>query len=745
MKTAACISLLVGALLLAPATPSQAVRPAIQCTPQVGAAYAARVARVLGSGRDVWGDRLLAAKDGPTLAATSRLLPPLLYAAGHGGRRLTASGVYYLPFTLPVSVGGPRGFGLHVADGSQVIVRRAGGPSLTVAVGRGGSERYGSCLARLGTPTLGDGYLPILQVDYTDSDGVRYGQESFVGRLPGSRSLVSFVHLSADATGARATSAIRFVTSRGARVTRVVHAGSHAELDGAFVHDGARLRTIDADTYTAARATVAAYWQKALAAFPSFDIPEPKVMDAQRALLVQELELTWRYSVGNVYEELSYAEGLDVAEVMAAFGQRDVSRQILRYALRRLPIRFTNWRAGERLVAGAQYYALTHDARYVNEELPGLASVLARLERELAVGGNGLLARERYSSDIADQIYSLQGQTLVWQGLHGMSRVWSATGHPALARRGRTLALRLQTGLRRAIVASQRRLPDGSLFVPAALLDGGRPFDRLTSSVDGTYWNLVAPYALASGFFRPHGAQAAGLLRYLDRHGSRLAGLVRAGAYRLAAANTAVGAKEQVCVGGTDQVYGLNVSRFLADNDQADQLDLTLYGTLGVALTPGTYVSGEAASVTPLNGERYRTMYLPPNNDTPATFLETLRLMLVHESRGPEGEATGLELAFATPRSWLEDGKTIAVRNAPTTFGPLTYSITRSGTTVRFDVQAPPRATRSLRLRLRLPRGTAIRSVDVAGHPVRFDRATGTIDLPRAGATSGYAVVGSTM
>jgi hypothetical protein len=737
MKAAALITLLAAALLLAAPGPSDAVRQATQCTPQVGAAYAERIARVLGSGRDVWGERLLAAKNGPTLAAASKLLPPLLYAAGHGGRRLTASGVYYLPFTLPFSVGGPRGFGLHVADGSQIIVRRVGGPSLTVAVGRGGRERYGSCLARLETPRLADGYLPILQTVYTDADGVRYRQESFVGRLPGSRSLVSFVQLSADASSARTASTMR-LTVKGARFGRVVRPGGRAELDGAFAHDGARLQTIDGDAYAAARAAVVSYWQKALSAFPALDVPEPQVMDAQRALLVQALELTWRYSVGNVYEELSYAEGLDVAEVMASFGQRDVARQILRYALRRLPVRFTNWRAGERLVAGAQYFALTHDARYVAEELPGVASVVRRLEREL-MSGNGLLARERYSSDIPDQIYSLQGQTLVWQGLLGMSRVWSATGHSELARRARTLALRLQTGLRRAVAASQRRLPDGSLFVPAALLDGGAPFEQITSSVAGTYWNLVAPYALASGFFQPGGAQANGLLRYLERHGGRLAGLVRAGAYRLAASNRTVGASGQVAIGGTDQVYGLNVSRFLADNDQADQLDLSLYGTLAAALTPGTYVSGESASITPLDGERYRTMYLPPNNDTPATFLETLRLTLVHETRGPEGTPEGLELAFATPRGWLEDGKTIAVKDAPTSFGLLSYSIARSGDTVRFDVAAPP--AHSVQLRLRLPYGTAIRSV----HGARFDRASGTIDLPRGGSTSGYAVVGRTM
>src|SRR5690349_11059690 len=88
------------------------------CEPaSVEPAYATRIEKALGAGRDRWGERLLAADGGPTFAAAAQVLAPLLYAAGPRGARLTASGVYYLPFTLPTSVGGARGFGLHVADG----------------------------------------------------------------------------------------------------------------------------------------------------------------------------------------------------------------------------------------------------------------------------------------------------------------------------------------------------------------------------------------------------------------------------------------------------------------------------------------------------------------------------------------------------------------------------------------------------------------------------------------------------
>jgi hypothetical protein len=223
------------------------------------------------------------------------------------------------------------------------------------------------------------------------------------------------------------------------------------------------------------------------------------------------------------------------------------------------------------------------------------------------------------------------------------------------------------------------------------------------------------------------------MLRYLRLHGSRLLGLVRAGAYRLAGT-------EETSFSGTDQVYGLNVARFLADEDEPDQLVLSLYGTLAAALTPGTYVSGEAASVTPIGGARYRTMYLPPNNDGAAAFLETLRLTLVHETRGRRGEPLGLELAFATPRAWLAPGRTIAVHDAPTSFGRVSYSIARHGDAIAAVVTAPP--SPALRLRLRLPPGESLASVTVAGRPVRYDRATATIDLSgRTGAFEVDAVI----
>ena len=192
------------------------------------------------------------------------------------------------------------------------------------------------------------------------------------------------------------------------------------------------------------------------------------------------------------------------------------------------------------------------------------------------------------------------------------------------------------------------------MFIPARLLDGERPYDSLTQARLGSYWNLVVPYALASGLFAPGSPEATGSLRYMLRHGSRLLGVVRAGAYALY--------EEPVFpTSGTDQVYGINAARFLADNDAADQLVLSLYGSLATAMTPNTFVSGEAASVAPLAGSYFRSMYLPPNGASNAAFLETLRSLLVHETRDPEGAPTGSSSLSRRRGRGFAPGRRIAV------------------------------------------------------------------------------------
>jgi hypothetical protein len=739
------------------------------CVPRTAtAAYTSSVEQAVASGRDLWGAQLLRARAGPTYAAARRFLSPLTQAMQWQGRALTSSGSYYIPLSFPFTSYGSTVFALHVADGSEIVTRRVGGPSLSVYVGSG-SERYGSCAARLRPARLAEGDLPILQTSYTDAAGVRYRQESFVGRAfgtYGARSVISFMRISVDARSASRGATVRLVPWRRLAhsvpdrlalrgQTRLIVSGEAAFVDGVVRYSipAGETRTIYAEwlnapsearyvhataaTYDTARATVANFWQSRLDAGGTFDVPEPEVQDAERGILTQLIAFGWRYSIGNPYEELSYAESLDAAEVAAEYGYSSVARSIIELSLVRMrlrPVRFTAFRGGRILSAAATYYRLTRDRSFLSAETPALDGLVRRIAARQQRSGpaRGRLLPEPLSTDLENHdVESVPGQIEAVEGLLAIGRVWRSSGYPAHAARARTLALGIDRALRPAVARASVRLHDGSLFVPDQLTTRQRPFDRLTASRDGSYWNLVMPYALASGWFPAHSRAARGILRYLLGHGSRLLGVPRT--YARTVYGESPGA-------GLAQVYGLSTSRFLADNDQPDQLVLSLYGMLAVGMTAGTYVSGEAVSVLPVKGAHYRSMFMPPNSGANASYLETLRELLIHERRGPLGAPAWLDLAFSTPRSWLADGQEIDVRDAPTSFGKVTYSLVRHGSTIEGRLVLPAGAR--CRLRLRLPAGEHLVRVLVGSTPVTVDRA-GTIDLgSRRGAVAVHATVG---
>ena len=737
--------------------------------PGVSSGYAHRITLALRSRRDVWGDRLLSSRNGPTYRAARRFLAPLVLARAANGRPLTESGVHYTPFAEPDGAWGAVSVALHVADGSQIVSQRAHGRRLTIAVGRLGEERYGSCFARLRGPALLDRYLPILETRYVDSGGVRYRQESFAADVPQTRSLVSFVRITADATGARrGNTYVRLTPSlaplhlergrlsrkghtylffgpggsyNGASVKYAVPRGSMRTVYAAWLNDPMSSRPIPLDdtSYEATRDGVRDYWVKRLLHGGTIDVPEQRVDDAERSLLIQNLALTWRYSIGNPYEQFSSPEGIDVSRVMAEYGQAEVSRAILHTSLRKRPARFrgtpvrsANWKMGARLVGTAEDARLSGDGSLVAKETPVLRRYVRGLGRQIDSSRLGLLHPERFSSDVADRVYGLHSQAVVWQGLRSMGQVWAENGQRTLARKSLRLAARLGNGLKRAIRRSERRLPDGSLFVPVRLLTGEKPYASLTASRNGSYWNLVMPYALASGIIEPGSSQARGIFEYMQRHGSRILGLPRSGAYPLYGSAGTAPRSGKHPVSGSNPVYGLNQARFLADNDEPGQLVLSLYGQLAAAMAPGTFVSGEGVSIAPLAGGRLRAMYLPPNGASNASFLETLRLMLVHERDDRAGVPRGLDLAFSTPRTWLLPGKTIDVRSMPTSFGRLSYSIDAGAGSASVSLTVPDRAPmRSLRLRLRLPAGKRISGALYDGTTIRrVDAETGTLTLP---------------
>ncbi len=95
-----------------------------------------------------------------------------------------------------------------------------------------------------------------------------------------------------------------------------------------------------------------------------------------------------------------------------------------------------------------------------------------------------------------------------------------------------------------------------------------------------------------------------------------------------------------------------------------------------------------------------------------AAFLERFRNLLVME------DGKNLDLALGTPRAWLEAGKVIDVKHAPTQFGDIGYRITSHVGSGRIsaEIDMPTRVTpQSVRLHLRHPSSKRIRAAKVNG------------------------------
>jgi hypothetical protein len=162
----------------------------------------------------------------------------------------------------------------------------------------------------------------------------------------------------------------------------------------------------------------------------------------------------------------------------------------------------------------------------------------------------------------------------------------------------------------------------------------------------------------------------------------------------------------------------------LLQHDFVREYLLELYSLSAHQYTRGTWTAPETRRVNPTKPAAAYCV--------PAQLVVPLmvRWMLVFE----EPLSQTLWLCKATPRSWLEEGKTVAVSHAPTRWGPASFSLQshlqQGWIEVKLELPENP-APQETRLRLRAPEGKVIRSVTLAGRPwTRFDPQAETITLP---------------
>ena len=162
----------------------------------------------------------------------------------------------------------------------------------------------------------------------------------------------------------------------------------------------------------------------------------------------------------------------------------------------------------------------------------------------------------------------------------------------------------------------------------------------------------------------------------------------------------------------------------LLQHDFIREYLLTLYSLMAHQYTRGTWTAPETRKLDP---NQYAAPYCTPAQMTVPLLT---RWMLVFEDPAMKV----LWLAKATPRDWLQDGKSIRVTNAPTSLGPLSFSLDShiASGNVAARLTLPAHASgKQIKLRLRLPENHKIISVTVNGQAWnQFDPRAETVTLP---------------
>ena len=698
---------------------------------------------VLASPRDLWGLAAMREPNGASYEFFEKLLPPLRY--------VNAAFRHY-----PIVLSAPNApvKARLISNGSAINARadlntwKEVGTPVSFFVG---AEQvpFGGKISALDGPRYERGYLPIVRMDYRSGEAT-YREETFAAiDLPDHAVVCTRFSLKVGKAGSVAAR----IAAKGP-----LHAVGNAICDDAggvlisfdkawqwnaerqtltaelSAAGGAALAiatvpldpkaALDALNYDAQKDKCVATWEALLAGAMHVEVPEPVVNAAWKSTIVGSFLLLnndrMNYSAGNAYEVMFEAECGDVVRALMLWRINDQARRmippLLDYAIPNgLPFHDSAFK----LQLLAHYYSLTRDAEFIREQKPRWARSVDLLTRQRDPA-NGLLPREQYCGDELQKVFSLSMNANAWRGLRDMSLVLEQIGERDEARRIKQTADTLRKAVLAAVDKSERRDVQPP-FIPVALFGEEKPYDMLTATRPGTYWNLMIQFVIGSGFFDHGSDRETWMMRYVAERGGLCMGMLRIHQHSGLFANE----------DGIDDLYGLRYVDALLRRDEPERAIAAFYGKLAQGMTRDTFLSAEGTGLRPLD-EFGRAMYLPPTCSGNALFLWPLRSMLVQDyDLDNTGEPKILRLLFATPRRWLEDGKEIIVENAPTAFGEVSIRVKSrlSQGEVLAEIEAPRRnAPDKTLLRIRVPDGWKIVSAMSGGQSLGVD-AKGTIDV----------------
>jgi hypothetical protein len=300
--------------------------------------------------------------------------------------------------------------------------------------------------------------------------------------------------------------------------------------------------------------------------------------------------------------------------------------------------------------------------------------------------------------------------TEAWRGFRDLGRVWTAMGErhndPELLARGRALldeAAGLEIDIHRAIersILTDRDLPYLPLIAGSKQYHIDAPYRSRPESFDE---NRVWSEMMHSGVVRQETIQT--ILDYCAAHRGATLGIF-------------TNRKRVVAFQCYGEAYGL------IQHDMIPDFLLFFYAHATHLHARGTWTAYECVDM-----DRDRGEHAPYCAPAQMTIPAITKWMLVFE----DPLSATLWLAKATPRTWLAHGERIHVKNAPTRWGPVSYTLLSALDTgaIHASIVLSKQVEAGVKLRLRAPKPHTMQAVTLNHSPwTDYDPVAETITLP---------------
>lgn len=365
---------------------------------------------------------------------------------------------------------------------------------------------------------------------------------------------------------------------------------------------------------------------------------------------------------------------------------------------------------GALVMAIATHYLLTKDADWlkrVKSPLVKACDWIVERRREAPAEGvcRGLIKFRPYN-DYNDPVFNYMGNILCCQGLEQAALALREIGEESIAEKYGEEGAKFRRDILDSMDAATL-VHDGVKMLP--IEPDTHRLLKMSKYKGGEYYGLVAGDLLDSGFFPVADPRAQLYVDMLEKRGGLAAG---------------------VCEfqEGIDHAYSTGYLLDRLRNDETRKLILGFWTYLAYGMTRETYSPVEVTLYK--SGDNHFTL---PHTFSCTSQLRLLRYMLLRE------EGNDLILCQGVPTAWLEPGKQIAVRNAPTLFGPVSYQTdVPDSTRLNMHLVPPSRnAPKTITIHLRHPAGLKIiraesephGAVEVEGEAIQLTGARESLDL----------------